>query len=152
KRQNLDADWITGVTDSYGIIVARSERHREFVGTPLPKRLFEQSRSEKGPFSAVSVVGEPILRVTKRASSGWLVSATIPQHAVDAMQSRGRSWLVLFAAAALLSGAALAVVFAGVISRPLAASAHAAEALGRGAIVEPLQSPLIEANTLTYAL
>jgi two-component sensor histidine kinase len=152
QRQNLDADWITGVTDTSGIIVARSERHAEFVGTPLPKRLFEQSLTEKGPFRAVSVAGERILRVTARASSGWLVSATIRERALDAMRSREQTWLFLFAVAALLSGAILATVFAGFISRPLAASTSAAEALGRGANIEPVQSPLIEANTLTRAL
>jgi two-component sensor histidine kinase len=152
QRQNLEAYWITGLTDTNGIIISRSERHREFVGRPLPKRLFEQSVAEKGPFRAVSVAGEHVLRVTARANSGWLVSATIPEQAVKAMQSRGMIWLLVFAVAALLCGALLAMIFAGVISRPLAASTNAAEALGRGAVIEPLQSPLIEANVLTDAL
>ena len=36
KTRGLDAPWITGVTDKKGIILARSERHDDFVGQPLP--------------------------------------------------------------------------------------------------------------------
>src|SRR6185295_2649459 len=72
--QRLEPQWVTGVTDNKGIILARSERHSEFVGKPLPKELLESSRAAKGVFRATSVAGASILRATVRSSSaGWLV-------------------------------------------------------------------------------
>ncbi len=47
QSQRLESDWITGITDNKGIILARSERHADFVGKPLPKELLEQSRNGK---------------------------------------------------------------------------------------------------------
>lgn len=37
QGQKLEPHWITGVTDNNGIILARSERHADFVGKPLPR-------------------------------------------------------------------------------------------------------------------
>ena len=48
QSNHVGAPWIKGVTDNKGIILARSERHEEFVGKPLPADLFEQSRTAKG--------------------------------------------------------------------------------------------------------
>src|SRR6185503_14017792 len=53
--QQLEPHWITGVTDNNGIILARSERHEEFVGKPLPTELLAQSRQAKGVFRTTSV-------------------------------------------------------------------------------------------------
>ena len=62
QSQRLEPQWITGITDNKGIILARSERHADFVGTPLPKELLEQSRTAKGVFRATSVAGQEVLR------------------------------------------------------------------------------------------
>jgi hypothetical protein len=78
QGQRLEPHWITGVTDNNGIILARSERHADFVGKPLPKELLEQSRQAKGVFRTTSVAGDQILRATVRSKvAGWLVSATV---------------------------------------------------------------------------
>jgi two-component sensor histidine kinase len=145
REQRLDPQWITGVTDVTGKIIARSARHDEFVGTPLPAELFQQSLRETGAFRAVNVTGQPIVRVTSWSEhAGWLMSATVPQAYVDEAHNRGQSWLV--------AGGSLAYLFAGIISRPLAQSTAAAAPLGKGVIVQPVASPLVEANTLTNAL
>ena len=79
RGQRHDAEWITGITDNKGIILARSERHDEFVGKPLPKELLDSSRAAAGVFRATSVAGVQILRASVRSSiAGWLVSATVP--------------------------------------------------------------------------
>ena len=73
KRPNLGSPWINGVTDTKGIILARSERHDEFVGKPLPPELLEHSRDAKGVFRATNVAGADILRATVRSQiAGWL--------------------------------------------------------------------------------
>jgi two-component sensor histidine kinase len=153
QSQRLDPEWITGITDNKGIILARSERHAEFVGKPLPKELLEQSRTAKGVFRATSVAGQEILRATLRSHiSGWLVSATVQVAHLEASRRRGQLFAVAMIGTTLALGAALAYIFATFMAQPLEAATNAAVAIGLGKHVEPIKSPLVEANTVTEAL
>jgi PAS domain S-box-containing protein len=153
KGQRLEGPWITGITDRKGIIVARSERHDEFVGKQLPESLFASSLAEKGVFRAVSVAGQPIARATLRSEkSGWLVSATVPASYVDAPRLLGWTLFSFLFAAALAVGGSLAYVFARFIAKPLDDATRVAKELGEGHHVQGSVTPLIEANTLTKAL
>jgi two-component sensor histidine kinase len=153
RAQRLEARWITGVTDNNGIIVARSERHGEFVGKPLPRELLESSRSANGVFRATSVAGTRILRATVRSQiAGWLVSATVPMSYAEAARKRGQLFATAMVGTALALGAVLAYMFARFMARSLDAATTAAASVGLGKLVEPLESPLVEANTLTAAL
>ena len=153
KGMSLDPPWITGVTDNNGIIVARSDRHDDYVGKALPAELLQQSRTAKGVFRATSIAGERILRATTRLkTSGWLVSATVPVSFVEAPRRRGQFFSVLLLGTALALGAVLAYVFGGFMTRPLVAATSAAEALGAGKQVQPALSPLAEANALIAQL
>src|SRR5262245_5890205 len=151
--QRLERQWVTGVTDNKGIIVARSERHAEFVGKPLPKELLDNSRSATGVFRATSVAGANILRATSQSRIAVRpVSATVPVGYVDASRKRGQVFATMLMGTALALGAALAYLFGGFMTRPLDAASRAAAAVGLGKPIEPLQSPLVEANALTAAL
>lgn len=151
--QRLEPQWITGITDSKGIILARSERHADFVGKPLPKELLESSRAATGVFRATSVAGSNILRATVRSQiAGWLVSATLPVSFVEASRRRGQLFAAAMIGTAVALGAALAYLFGGLMTRPLEAATITAAAVGLGKPVEPLRSPLAEANALTEAL
>jgi two-component sensor histidine kinase len=153
QGQRLEPQWITGVTDNKGIILARSERHAEFVGKPLPKGLLESSRTAKGVFRATSVAGAKILRATVRSRiAGWLISATVPVSYVEASRKRGQVFVAAMIGTALVLGAALAYLFGGFMTRPLEAATVAAAAVGLGEPVVALRSPLAEANALTAAL
>jgi two-component sensor histidine kinase len=153
QGQRLEPHWITGVTDNNGIILARSERHADFVGKPLPKELLEQSRQAKGVFRTTSVAGDQILRATVRSKvAGWLVSATVPVSYLEAPRRRGELFATVMVGTALTLGALLAYVFGSFMARPLGAAASSAEAIGLGKQVKPLRSPLAEANTITSAL
>jgi two-component sensor histidine kinase len=153
KRPALGAPWVNGVTDNKGIILARSERHDEFVGKPLPGDLLERSRRAEGVFRATSVAGVDILRATVRSEiAGWLVSATVPLAYLEEPRRRGKLFAALMLGVALSMGGALAYVFGGFMARPLAQATAAASVVGAGKEVQPLQSPLAEANTLTAAL
>lgn len=153
RAARLEAPWITGVTDNKGIILARSERHEEFVGKTLPAELLAQSRAARGVFRGTSVTGQDILRATKRSQiSGWLVSAAVPVTYADAPRTRGRVFAAAMVATALIIGAALAYVFGGFMTRPLSAATALAQQMGRGTEVRALHSPLVEANILTATL
>src|SRR5262249_24725973 len=89
QSKRLEPQWITGITDNKGIILARSERHDDFVGKPLPRELLEQSRTEKGVFRATNVAGQEILRATIRSQiAGWLVSATVQVAELESSRRR----------------------------------------------------------------
>jgi len=153
SRPNLGLPWINGVTDKKGIILARSERHDEFVSKPLPPELLERSRAAKGVFRATSVAGADILRATVQSEvAGWLVSATVPVAFLEEPRRRGQFFAAAMLGTALALGLALAYIFGGFMARPLADATAAAANVGAGKLVEPLQSPLAEANTLTAVL
>ena len=153
QSQRLESQWVTGITDNKGIILARSERHADFVGKPLPQQLLEQSRRARGVFRATSVAGQDILRGTVRSEiAGWLVSATVQVAHLESSRRRGQLFAVGMIATAVALGALLAYVFATFIARPLQAATAAAAAVGRGEHVAIARSPLVEANTLITAL
>jgi two-component sensor histidine kinase len=153
QSQRLESQWITGITDNKGIILARSERHADFVGKPLPQHLLEQSRAAKGIFRTTNVEGQEVLRGTVRSEiAGWLVSATVQLGHLETSRRRRQMFAATMLATALGLGAVLAYLFATFMARPLQAATKAAAAVGRGEHVEPLASPLVEANTLTAAL
>jgi two-component sensor histidine kinase len=153
QSQRLEAQWVTGITDNKGIILARSERHADFVGKPLPPELLRQSRTAQGVFRATNVAGQDILRGTVRSQvAGWLMSATVQLAHIESSRRRGQLFAAAMLATALGLGVVLAYVFATFMARPLQAATTAAAAVGRGEEVAPLKSPLVEANTLTAAL
>jgi two-component sensor histidine kinase len=153
QSQRLDPQWITGITDNKGIIVARSERHADFVGKPLPAELLQQSRAAKGVFRATSVAGQGILRATVRSqTAGWLVSATVQVAHLEASRRRGQLFAGAMIGTSLLLGAALAFIFATFMARPLERATRSAMAIGQGKHIEPVKSPLVEANTVIEAL
>ena len=153
QGQRLEPHWITGITDNNGIILARSERHADFVGKQLPKELLDQSQNAKGVFRATNVAGDKILRATIRSKvTGWLISATVPMSYVEAPRRRGERFATAMVGTALALGAVLAYLFGSFMARPLDVAASSAEAIGLGKQVNPLRSPLVEANTITIAL
>jgi two-component sensor histidine kinase len=153
QSQRLDPQWTTGITDNKGVIVARSERHADFVGKPLPPELLEQSRAAKGVFRTTSVAGQGILRATVRSQiAGWLVSATVQVGHLEASRRRGHVFAGAMIGTSLLLGAALAYIFATFMARPLERATMSAMAIGHGKHIEPIRSPLVEANTVIEAL
>jgi two-component sensor histidine kinase len=153
QSQRLDPEWITGITDNKGIILARSERHADFVGKPLPPELLKQSRAAKGVFQTTSVAGQGILRATVRSrTAGWLVSATVQVASLEASRRRGHLFAGAMIGTSLVLGAALAYIFATFMSRPLERATASAIAIGLGKHIEPIKSPLAEANTVIEAL
>jgi two-component sensor histidine kinase len=152
-KAQLGAPWIAGVTDRQGIILARSERHEDFVGKPLPPELLQQSRTAAGVFRATNVAGDQILRATARSElAGWLVSATVPVSHVDAPRQRRNLFAASLLGTALILGALLAYFFGRFMARPLDEATRVAAAVGQGQPVETKSSTLAEANILIDTL
>jgi two-component sensor histidine kinase len=153
RSANLGAPWITGVTDNNGIILARSERHEDFVGTHLPAELLEQSRAGRDVYRATNVAGDPILRSTVRSDlAGWLVSATVPLSHVEEPRRRGYTFAALLLFSAMILGGLLAYMFGRLMARPLDQATRVAALVGRGEDVAVPHSGLTEANVLMQTL
>jgi two-component sensor histidine kinase len=151
--QRLESQWVTGIADNKGIILARSERHADFVGKPLPQELLEKSRTANVVFRTTNVEGQEILAGTVRSQiAGWLVLATVQLANVESSRRQGIIFAATMLVTALGLGAILAYVFATFMASPLQDATNAAAAVGRGEHVVRLASPLVEANTLTAAL
>src|SRR6185369_1178519 len=116
----LDPQWLTGVTDSSGIILARSQKQDDYVGKPLPPELFEQTKHGGGVYPAINIAGERVLRATVRSERApWFVSATVPRDHAQEPYNRSLSFAVLLVTMALILGGALAYIFARLMARPL---------------------------------
>jgi len=149
----LPGQWTITLIDRNNTIIARSERHDDFVGTPLPAELLERSRAAKGVFRATNVAGAQIVRATVRSEvAGWLVSATVPVAFLEEPRRRSHLFAAAMLGTALALGLALAYIFGGFMTRPIADATTAAAAVGVGKLVEPIHSPLVEANALTAVL
>lgn len=153
KGQNLPPEWNTGITDRKGVIIARLQRHEDFVGKPLPEELRILSRSRQSAFRATNLEGIETVRAARVSPlTGWLISANVPVSiARSAMIAT--LWSIAGVALALgLLALALAFVLARLIARPIQRIAHAATLLEDDAIPPLLVSPVREANEVAVAL
>jgi two-component sensor histidine kinase len=149
----LDPQWLTGVTDSNGIILARSQKQEDYVGKPLPPELFEQTKHAGGVYPATNIAGERVLRASVRSERApWFVSATVPRDRAQEPYNRSLSFAVLLMTMALILGGALAYIFARLMARPLDKAILAAAAVGRGEDVQFTRTSLAEANVLIATL
>jgi two-component sensor histidine kinase len=153
EQVQLSPSWIAGITDTRGIILARSREANEYVGKPLPAELFAQTKAAGGFYRAVNVAGESILRATARSErAGWYVSATVPLSHVEEPHIRGYSFAVLLLALATSLGLALAYIFGQLMARPLDQATRVAASVGRGDKIETSTTSLFEANLLIHTL
>jgi PAS domain S-box-containing protein len=150
---NLPSVWVMGVSDLNGVIVARSAEHDAFVGKILPANLRDPNRSNGGTFTNVNVKGEPVIRAlaTSKVTS-WLVSANLPQSALDADIRRSMLMLVFGGLTLLGLAGCLASTFANWIIGPLQDLAQSAVTPEAGKIPALLASPVQEVNEVAAAL
>ncbi len=156
--QQIEADWITGVSDRNGLIIARSSRHTDFVGKPLPDAILRASRdttiSAPGQaFVTTSIEGVLQLRaVAQSRVSGWLVSANVPMAIVNAGIRQNQMALVIGGLALLAAALALASQIARRIIQPMGELATSAAALRDYQAPQLIQSPVQETNEVAAVL
>ncbi|QQP93407.1 PAS domain S-box protein (plasmid) [Skermanella sp. TT6] len=132
--ERLPPGWVAGVVDRDGILIGRSHRAEEFVGTRLRDDLWARMRDlPEGIQSAETLDGVPSLQAYKRSQvSGWLVGVSVPESLVAAPWRRT---LALFAgggALLFLIGLGVALLVGRRLARQIADLAGSAKALGAG--------------------
>lgn len=125
---------IVTITDSSGIVVARSVRHEDFVGRDISERVAEHAeRFRNGP--AVWHMLDGVERVGAMAETrrhGWKVVVGVPVAAVRAAAWGRHGRLLIAAALALIVGIAAAWSVSRRIATPLVALGHTVRRYTRG--------------------
>ena len=105
SEQHLPAQWISSISDSTGIIAARSSQGERFVGKQINADILQRyPNAPEAAFETVTKEGVPALLVFSRSSlSRWTVAVAIPLDALQAPLTRhlawlGIGWILLFAA------------------------------------------------------
>lgn len=153
-QQRLPSEWVAGIFDSTGTIVARTHEMERFIGRKgSPELVRRMLDVREDAFESETLEGIPVLTVFSRSAvSNWSVAIGIPRE--NLVRELYGSFVALVAATVLL--VATALVAAWGIGRRMAEAMRAlvepAGALGRGeAVVVPSLS-LAEANEVAGAL
>ncbi len=154
REQGLSPDWIVGIFDRKGVIVARSRELDRFFGKPVGPTLQEaMAGSIASWFPSVTSEGVPVYATYRRSSiSGWTAAIGVPREFVDGPLRRAR--LVAFGggAAVLALSLGLARWMARAIRRPVEALTAATKALGDGEPIGPLRGGVRELDEVGDAL
>ncbi|WP_377704480.1 diguanylate cyclase domain-containing protein [Pseudoduganella sp. UC29_71] len=154
RQQRYPAHWVTSVIDRNGLIVARSQDMKRFMGKQAIPQVMQRLRQRsEGAFETQSLDGVPILAVLAQASnSEWTVVIGIPLDQLGAEMNR-KLWSLLLATAGLLGSSLFFAWRIGTrIRRSLAGLIPPALALGAGERVQPASYGLREADEVADAM
>jgi PAS domain S-box-containing protein len=151
KHANLDKDWVSVVADSQGIIVARSQDFPSFVGQPLEQ--WQVSKEHTGIWHTTDSKRVPILRASAFSQqSGWLVSTSVPAAIANRGTASSSFFVMTLALSFAVLSALLAFLFGRRIADPIRQLVSGAGALGRGDLVRPVSSSILEVRSVSDAL
>lgn len=139
-EESLPQDWIAGIFDRKGIIVARNQDIDRFLGKQVGPTLRQAMAGSEGSwFPSVTSDGIPVYSTFRRSAvTGWTVAIGVPRGFVDAPLARVRMMAFGGGAAALALSLILARWMARAIRRPVRALRAATTALGNGQPIGPL--------------
>ena len=145
-QQNLPKDWVRGVVDGSGRIIARTEQHERYVNTLVPEPLSLQLQKQT-IIETINVSGTAVLRaVAPVKSANWIVAATVDRAAVTAATTQ--AIIALVVAGSFLIG--LGALIANALSRSLSAEiknlTDAANRLDQGATIAMAPGLVTEVN------
>jgi signal transduction histidine kinase/CheY-like chemotaxis protein len=153
EQTPLPDDWIRGVVDANGIIVARSRDPARFVGQKGTTTFMQRRVEKEAVFRDISLDGVPMYAASSTAStSGWRAGVGVPASTVDARFRQSMTTLAAVALLLLAAGGGGAYFVSRRISRDLSQSAAEAEALASGRHPSPLRSRVTELQRLLDAL
>jgi PAS domain S-box-containing protein len=85
RNTQLPPQWIVSVIDSKNVIVARSEKHDEFSGTPIKRSTPAQATGSSGVDNSIGREGIAHRWAWYRSSvSGWVLAVGVPESVLNA--------------------------------------------------------------------
>ena len=153
-QANRPADWITGVIDRKGIVIARSFMAHELVGKPArPGLVAAAAASHEGMIRHTTLEGvDSYNAYTHSALTGWTIGVAAPVSSIEAA-ANSAVWLAVAGMLAAVAVAALAVAaFGRRFIRAIEGASRSAMALGRGQQTVVEHTDIEEVNALNHAL
>ena len=154
RHAALSDEWVRGVVDANGVIVARSRDHERFVGqrgTPASQRRHDEGA--EAVFRDVSLDGTAVYGAFSRAPiSHWIAGVSVPASSVDARFRESMTALAAIAALLLGVGGGGAYFISRRMSRELSEAAAEAEAIASGLRPSRASSRVTELQRLLDAL
>src|SRR5215204_6052838 len=152
-EQNLPTAWTATVLDRNSRVIARSQRHAQYLGIVPAEGFGAAEARENRAWRGISLEGEPVLGAFAQSKlSGWRAFVGVPERVVQAPLWRSL-WLIAALAAVLLAiSLLLAFWFGRRIARPIQRLAREARALGRGQPVHAFASGVREPDLVSAAM
>jgi signal transduction histidine kinase len=154
RETPLSDEWVRGVVDSDGVVVARSRDPERFVGQKgTPAFLERYAKTNEGVYRDVALDGTTVEGAFSRAPySRWIAGVAVPAAVVDRPFNQSIAALGVLGVTLLGAGGIAAFVISRRIARDISAIAGAAEALARGERPELPPSAVAEVRQLSAAL
>ncbi len=145
-QQNLPKDWVRGVVDGNGRIIARTEQHDRFVNTMIPDPAGLR-RQQQSVIEANNVSGNAVLRaIAPVKSANWIVAATVDRSAVTAATTQAIIALVMAGSVLIGLGALIATALSRSLSAEIKDLTDAANRLDQGASITMAPGLVTEVN------
>ena len=153
-QSTLSDEWVRGVMDNSGVLVARTRDPERFVGQKgTPEFLKRYSAANEDVYRDNTLEGVPVYGAYSRAPmSRWIAGVAVPVAVVDAAFRRSLFIASSFGLFLLVIGLAGAFEISRRISRDIATAAGSADLIARGRHPGFLWSPVSEVERLSDAL
>jgi signal transduction histidine kinase/CheY-like chemotaxis protein len=152
-QENLVTGRRAGIVDNAGLIMARSERAQELIGTPAARDFVAQARKETGVWAGTNVSGEVVRTASAIGqASGWIIYVSLPESAIrDSL--REAFWAVTALGVVLtIAALLLAYVVGGRLAGSMRVLSAGAAQLGRGERVAARTLPVSEISEIGNAI
>jgi PAS domain S-box-containing protein len=152
-EERIPQEWTVAVVDRAGVILARNNRHSEFVGKRATDDLLANTAGTAGSWRGQTIDGQPVFGAYHRSRlSGWRVAVGVRSADLDTSLRRSLWLFAGLGLGLLVLAVLLATMFGRRITGPLHDLTDRAAALGRGEAVAPLHSRLTEADRVGEVL
>jgi len=153
KNESLDEGWNTSVTGRDGVVIASSQDFNKTLGKPLREDLWIGSKQHSGIWQTKDAAGTPVLWASTHVQqSGWLISISVPVAIANQPMTRSLTLVAILGLSFVLLSLLLAYLFGRKLSAPVRKLVARAGALGRGEVVEPVESSITEVRSVSDAL
>jgi signal transduction histidine kinase/CheY-like chemotaxis protein len=153
-QNTLSDEWVRGVVDNNGVLVARTRDGERFVGQKgTPEFLKRYSAANEDVYRDTTLEGLPVYGAYSRAPmSRWIAGVAVPAALVDGSFRQSLLVASTFGVLLLVIGLVGAFEISRRLSRDIARAAGAADAIARGHQPKVHWSPVEEVERLSDAL
>jgi diguanylate cyclase (GGDEF)-like protein len=153
-QQKLPADWVAGIADQKGKLVARTHSPDMFVGQEVSATLMARLRARAyGLESGVTREGiEVKTEIVPLQRWGWHIVISVPTASLNQPLNRSLALLVAAGGAFSVLGVAAAMLLARRVTQWVSSLAAGTDALRRGEPVPVLRSRIAELDAMAQSL